>query len=315
MAQPQFDSAQGPPINITHSAPDGTTSLRTAGTVDLLWTVTEAVEYELQQPGHFKDHAIAVTDLQAPPSSIYLKTEDGDVLECSQLPPGSVLARSEHVLTEARWKNVRLTMVTISRELMERALPEPFTKSPIELHSAPADGPDHVLNHLIGAIGEEIESDLAAGELFFEHLGNTVALYAATCYGLRPPRVPTYRSGLSRQRLTSVIEYIDHRLGADLTVHELAGVAHLSPYHFSRMFRVSMGESVHRYVLGRRLERATRLLREGDLTLAQVAIAVGFSNQSHFTTAFGRHCGTHQQLTGNRPADHQDDSGRVFRAA
>jgi AraC family transcriptional regulator len=74
---------------------------------------------------------------------------------------------------------------------------------------------------------------------------------------------------------------IDVYLAKDLSVSDLAGDACLSLYHFGRMFRYSIGESVHQYVTRRRIKRAQALLRPGILRLSEIAEAVGFSDQSH----------------------------------
>ncbi len=73
-----------------------------------------------------------------------------------------------------------------------------------------------------------------------------------------------------------------------LTVSDLAAAARLSPAHFSRTFRRTFGESPHRYLLSRRLERAAALLRSTDWSVARVGTAVGFASVGSFTTSFGR---------------------------
>ncbi len=73
-----------------------------------------------------------------------------------------------------------------------------------------------------------------------------------------------------------------------LTVADLAAAARLSPAHFSRAFRRTFGESPHRYLLSRRLERAASLLRSTDWSVARVGTSVGFTSIGSFTTSFGR---------------------------
>jgi AraC-like DNA-binding protein len=73
-----------------------------------------------------------------------------------------------------------------------------------------------------------------------------------------------------------------------LTVADLAAAAGLSPAHFSRAFRRTFGESPHRYLLSRRLERAAALLRSTDWSVARVGTSVGFTSIGSFTTSFGR---------------------------
>jgi AraC family transcriptional regulator len=101
------------------------------------------------------------------------------------------------------------------------------------------------------------------------------------------PRGP--RGGLCGRKLGAVLEYIHRNLNSALTLRELAAVAHLSPYHFARLFKVSTGLPPRRYVIARRVDRAKRLLRGGDdLSLAQVAARSGFWDQGHFTRHFKR---------------------------
>lgn len=80
----------------------------------------------------------------------------------------------------------------------------------------------------------------------------------------------------------------DARYVEPLTVADLARAARLSPSHFSREFRRAFGESPHRYLLTRRLERAAALLRLTDRPIVDVCFAVGLSSVGSFTTSFRR---------------------------
>jgi AraC family transcriptional regulator len=97
---------------------------------------------------------------------------------------------------------------------------------------------------------------------------------------------------LPKAKLRRVIEYVEAHLGESLTVKQIAGLAGVSTFHFARAFKNSAGLPVHQYVLRRRVERACRLLGRPELTIAEIALSVGFANQNHFTTCFGRILGT-----------------------
>ena len=86
-------------------------------------------------------------------------------------------------------------------------------------------------------------------------------------------------------------DYIEAHLGDRLTLTDLAGLACLSPYHFSRSFKLALGIGTQRYVIQRRLERAKTLMRRTDRPLAWVAQEVGFADQSHLTSVFRRETG------------------------
>jgi AraC-like DNA-binding protein len=80
----------------------------------------------------------------------------------------------------------------------------------------------------------------------------------------------------------------DARYFEALSVDDLASAAGLSRAHFSREFRRAFGESPHAYLLTRRLERATALLRNTDNSVAEICLAVGLQSVGSFTTSFSR---------------------------
>jgi len=84
---------------------------------------------------------------------------------------------------------------------------------------------------------------------------------------------------------------VDARYRDPLDVKALARAAKLSPAHFSREFRREFGESPHRYLLHRRLERAATLLRTTDRSVADICFTVGLRSVGSFTTSFGREFG------------------------
>jgi AraC-like DNA-binding protein len=80
----------------------------------------------------------------------------------------------------------------------------------------------------------------------------------------------------------------DARYREPLDVATLARAAHVSPAHFTREFRRAFGETPHRYLLTRRLERAAALLRNTDRTVADICLSVGLTSVGSFTTSFGK---------------------------
>jgi AraC-like DNA-binding protein len=83
-------------------------------------------------------------------------------------------------------------------------------------------------------------------------------------------------------------DLVDRRYAEPLDVPALARAARLSPAHFSREFRRAFGETPHRYLLTRRLERAADLLRTTDRSVADICMTVGLRSVGSFTTSFGR---------------------------
>jgi AraC family transcriptional regulator len=158
---------------------------------------------------------------------------------------------------------------------------------PVELRPIVEGPPDPMLEHLMGAIEAEVQAHCPSGTLLLESLGNTTALYLAQRYSACPLLLPADTACLSRDRMSRV-DYVDAHLANKLSLIELASVACLSPYHFSKMFKRTAGQSVHRYVTARRIEAAKSLLKSGVIGLAEIASAVGFCDQSQLTVVFQR---------------------------
>jgi transcriptional regulator GlxA family with amidase domain len=87
-------------------------------------------------------------------------------------------------------------------------------------------------------------------------------------------------------------EYVDTHLSENVELPVLAGIAGLSVFHFAREFKRTAGIPPHSYLLGKRIERAQNLLSRTDLSLSEIALASGFSDQSHFTRRFRQILGT-----------------------
>ena len=98
--------------------------------------------------------------------------------------------------------------------------------------------------------------------------------------------------GLAHHTLCRVLDVIHGRLGEKVTLQDIADAASMSRFHFARLFRRSTGRSPMEYLLHVRLERAKALLRRGGMPISDIAVAIGFADQSHFTRHFRRAIGT-----------------------
>ena len=100
--------------------------------------------------------------------------------------------------------------------------------------------------------------------------------------------------GISRWALKRINDYIHANLGSALDIDELAALVRMSSSHFTRSFHKTVGLTPHRYVVQCRVTRARELLAATDLPLTEIALTIGFSDQSHFSRRF-------QELVGVPP--------------
>jgi AraC family transcriptional regulator len=127
-----------------------------------------------------------------------------------------------------------------------------------------------------------------SGRIFADSLASALAARLLGLQSLKAASVPKTNRALPPRRLRNVIDYIEAHLDANITLTELATVAGFSLSHFKSLFKQAVGLPVHRYVLGRRVERARALLLAGEKTMVEIALETGFSHPSHMARCVRR---------------------------
>ena len=161
-----------------------------------------------------------------------------------------------------------------------------------------------VQDELINQIGLSVLSEMmcptAAGRILVETSSLLLAARLAHAHAetelIRLPILTPHR--LDNVRLRRVLAYVEEQLAEHITVTDLANVACLSIFHFTRAFAAAMGVPPHRYVSQRRLESAKAMIATGRASLSEIALHCRFSSQSSLTRAFRR-------ATGVTPAEYR----------
>jgi AraC family transcriptional regulator len=150
---------------------------------------------------------------------------------------------------------------------------------------------------LIYGIGTSLLSEIVAPTSTGSMLAEAASLtLAARLFQKYQNQDETKHSGavsykLNDIRVRRVLNYIETHLEEDLTVANLADIANLSPFHFTRMFSATLGVSPNRYISRRRLENAKSMIKLGRLPLTEIAHRSCFSSQASFNRAFRRATG------------------------
>ncbi|MGF6769978.1 AraC family transcriptional regulator [Paraburkholderia sp. GAS199] len=148
---------------------------------------------------------------------------------------------------------------------------------------------DPLIEQLAKAISVELESPGTGGRLFVESAALTLCSRLVRAHASLPHKVtdvPAGKHDLGDKRLRRVVDFIEAHLEDDLGVNELAAIACLSPFYFSRAFKQATGQSPYRYLGQRRIEHAKTLLLNSRISLAEVASRCQFASQASFTRAF-----------------------------
>lgn len=155
-------------------------------------------------------------------------------------------------------------------------------------------GTDPLLEQLVLTLDGVVRRWEPSGRTYVDQLALMIAAHLARRHSVRQQDAePSGRpAGLSDRQFTAVRELLDARLAEPLSLEDLASVAGLSVSQFARRFKARTGCPPHRYLTGLRVEQAARLLRAGDMPIAQVAAMCGFSHQEHLTRVIRSHLGT-----------------------
>jgi AraC-like DNA-binding protein len=179
---------------------------------------------------------------------------------------------------------------------------EPEKLKALSKHGILPDAPrllfeDETLWHTALKLKTFVESS-AGDAIYFESLG-TLLIHEVVRFTYGMPSIkPQLRGGLAPWQQRLVTAYIQEHLNERIPIGTLAQVVRLSPYHFCRVFKQSLGMPPQRYQANRRVEHAKVLLAKRAGSMAEIGLAVGFSSPNAFATAF-------RKATGIAPTDYR----------
>jgi AraC family transcriptional regulator len=203
------------------------------------------------------------------------------------LTPGGAIAQWQHQ------GHPEILQVYLRQTIYESAVTDMYGCDPAAATLVPRFAmSDPLLEQLAIAIASSLREGTAEDGLYIDTLAQMIAAHLARHHSTRsrPPRLPAPQK-ISGWRMRRLIEYIEENIGDDLSLERMAAEVGVSPLYLARAFKAAVGQSPHRYVLERRLERAKELLRGTDTPIVDVALTTGFSSQSHLSNWFLRQVG------------------------
>lgn len=135
--------------------------------------------------------------------------------------------------------------------------------------------------------------DVTSG-VMFEAMSRVFLVKLLQRYGQERPEPVTRSTGFTSAHYRRVLTYIRAQLDQTISVEALAAEAGMSPSHFSRLFKETLGSTPMQYVMAYRIEQAMEMMGDPALSLGEIALACGFADQAHFSRSF-------KQVAGETP--------------
>ena len=162
---------------------------------------------------------------------------------------------------------------------------------------------DPLLVGIVARLQELACEGIFAERVYAESLGTAAVLHLGKIFQSANESY-VLKGRLCAGQLKQVIDFAHESLQADIGLHELASLVHLSPYHFGRLFKQTSGLSPYQFILQLKIERAKKMILRNHGPIGDIAHQLNFADQSHFSNAFRKATGVspreflQQQATG-----------------
>jgi AraC family transcriptional regulator len=218
---------------------------------------------------------------------------DGEDWKEHRFPPGSVSIVPAGTRFSFRAPQTGdFVLLQIDPEFLQHAARELISGERLEL-TLQLGIEDGYLAECIRTLLSEAEQDYLGGRAYGESVAIAMATHVVRRYSRSLSADGRKRTvGLAPFQLRRVSDHIKQHLNESISLEDMAGAAGLSVFHFARMFKAATGITPKQFVLRCKLERARDLLLTQDCTISEVALEVGFCDQSHLSTHFKRLYGT-----------------------
>lgn len=243
------------------------------------------------------EHSIC---LSLAPRPVHLLQTQADKTQSGLYVKGDFCITPAKIPFFARWDSDDCFMqIRIASRFIQQVAREALNKNPDQLELLPEF---RIRDPQIEAISlmllAELQQENSVSRLYIDSLANVLAVHLIRQHTTAQPLLPSYEGGLPPRQLSKVLDYINDHLDQDIRLADLAALLSMSQFHFSHLFKQTIGTSPYQYLLQQRIERAKQLFKQTDQSIMDIALACGFNSHSHLSKQF-------RQLTGTTPRQYR----------
>jgi len=222
-----------------------------------------------------------------------LQIGDGEAVRQATSIPGRFSLLCQGFGQEAvEWSGAReVLFVGFCAEQLERLMGDEPDLACLDVEPQYAISDPRVVS-LVARMRDEIQTGCPTGRLYAEALSVSLVGRLRRLYASDMPLKGRHGPALSPVQARRVRAYIRANLASDLGLAEMADQVDVSPHYFAMLFKRTVGVPPHHYVLQERIREARRLLAVGRMSISELALNLGFSDQSHFSRMFRKMTGT-----------------------
>mgnify|MGYP001794852347 CR=1 FL=1 len=225
----------------------------------------------------------------------YVQVQDGKT-HTGLYQRGEILISPVNTPLYVRWSgNENCLQIRITEEFLQSIAQKTLNQNLDRLELLPEfQIRDAQIEAIAMMLFTEHQQERFNDEFYLDSLTNVLAVNLLRNHTASKPKLPIYQGGLPPRQLGQVLDYIDAYLDRNIKLADLAQLLDMSPFHFSRLFKQSIGMTPHQYLSQQRVGRAKQLLKQTDRLIIDIALECGFSSHSHLSKQF-------RQVTGITP--------------
>ena len=231
----------------------------------------------------------------APRPIHYWQTQDGKT-HTGLYHKGDLLITPANTPLFVRWQGEENCLqIQLTAQFLQSVARETLEEDGTRLELVPTfQTRDLQLEAIATMLFTEFQENPAGNRLYLDSLANILAVNLLRQHATSKPQLPIYEGGLPQRQLMQVLDYIDAHLEQNLKLENLAQLLEMSQFHFSHLFKQSLGLAPYQYLIQQRVERAKQLLKHTERSIVDIAFACGFNSHSHLSKTF-------RQITGMTP--------------